>query len=94
MKCPKCGAKAPDDAWNCPRCRINLYWVTQHYEGLSDLRERQGVPVTASSPAFLLKAHKDVMDERAQHGGLVENKVRAVARKVMRRSVAPPDSAP
>lgn len=91
MKCPKCGAKTPDDAWNCPSCRINLYWVTQHYDGLADLRERQGLPATASTPAFLVKAHQDAMDERAGRGGPVENKVRTVARKVMRRSLGSPE---
>jgi hypothetical protein len=85
MRCPRCATEAPDDAWNCPSCRINLYWATQHYEGLAEIRDGLGLPASASSPLFLIKAHTDAMDDRARRGGIVENKVRATARKVMRR---------
>ena len=85
MKCPKCGADTPDDEWNCASCRINLYWATQHYDGLAEIRDDLGLPEQAPSPSFLIKAHKDAMDDRAARGGQVENKVRAAARKVMRR---------
>jgi hypothetical protein len=85
MQCPQCGAETPDDDWNCVSCRINLYWASQHYEGLAEIRERQGLPGDAASPPFLVKAHQEAMDDRAQRGGRVEHKVRSVARKVMRR---------
>jgi hypothetical protein len=85
MKCPQCGAETPDDEWNCVSCRVNLYWAVQHYEGLAEVRERQGLPGSPSSPTFLIKAHKDAMDDRAERGGRVVHKVRAVARMVMRR---------
>jgi hypothetical protein len=94
MECPRCGAENSDDAWNCVSCRINLYWATQHYEGLAEIRERQGLPGSASSPAFLVKAHADAMADRAQRGEPPENKVRAAARKLMRRKAAPPDDPP
>lgn len=91
MICPKCGAQNSGDAWNCVSCRINLYWVTQHYRDLADLRERQGLPATASSPTFLVAAHKDAMDDRATRGGLADSKVRRAARKAMNRSAGSPD---
>lgn len=93
MKCPKCGTDNPDEAWNCISCRINLYWVTQHYDGLAGIRERHGLPETVRSPSFLVKAHKDAMDDRAVRGGNIENKVRSLARKVMRRSLERKDPA-
>ena len=89
MKCPRCGAENSDDEWNCVSCRINLYWADQHFEGLAEIRERQGLPESALSPAFLIKAHADAMADRAARGEPVENKVRAAARKLMRRKSAP-----
>jgi hypothetical protein len=84
MQCPQCGAEAPDSAWNCPVCRVNLYWAHQHQTELTRLRERQGLNTPPSSPPFLLNVHKRALDERAAHGGNTENKVRAIARRVMR----------
>ena len=89
MKCPRCGAENSDEEWNCVSCRINLYWATHHYDGLAEIRERQGLPESASSPEFLIKAHTDAMTDRAARGEPVENKVRAAARKLMRRKSAP-----
>jgi hypothetical protein len=85
MICPQCGAETPDDEWNCVSCRINLYWATKHYNGLAELREKQGLPEGPASPPFLVKAHKEAMDDRADRGGRVVHRVRAVARKVMRK---------
>ncbi|MDQ1430861.1 MAG: hypothetical protein QOF40_1463 [Actinomycetota bacterium] len=93
MKCPKCGAENPDEEWNCGSCRINLYWATQHYEGLAEIREGLGLPERAPSPSFLIKTHHDVMADRAARGGPTENKVRATARKVMRRKQQESDTA-
>lgn len=95
MRCPNCGAEAPADAWNCPACRMNLYWAVQHYDGLAELRGEQGRPEHAASPSFLVTAHRHAMDERARHGAPPENKVRATARKLMQRKRAeaePPGS--
>jgi hypothetical protein len=85
MKCPQCGAETPDQEWNCVSCRINLYWASQHYEGLARIRQQQGLPGTASTPPFLIKTHQDAMGERAGRGGRVEHKVRTIARRFMRR---------
>jgi hypothetical protein len=92
MRCPQCGVETPDDGWNCPSCRINLYWAVQHYEELAEIRERQGLPDGAASATFLVDAHKHVMDERATLDRDVDNKVRALARKVMRRKSSPDDA--
>ncbi len=84
MTCPQCGAPAPDEEWNCPSCRMNLYWASRHYAGLAMIRQRHGDPAAAQTPPFLLSAHEGAMTERADHGGRVEHRVRQIARRVMR----------
>ena len=85
MRCPQCGAEIPEEEWNCVSCRMNVYWASQHYENLSDIRQRQGLPDAAQTPGFLVRAHATAMDERALRGGRVEHKVRQIARLAMRR---------
>jgi|SRR5215467_9056392 len=86
MECPQCGAVTPDDEWNCPSCRINVYWASQHYADLAQIRGKQGLRVPAKTPSFLLAAHEAAMTERADHGGREEHRVRQIARRAMRRS--------
>ena len=83
MRCPQCGTATPDEEWNCVSCRINLYWAHQHFAELARIREQQGVQTRASTPSFLLSSHHRAMGERARRGQL-ENKVRMIARRVMR----------
>jgi len=83
--CPHCGAETPEGEWNCVACRINMYWATQHYDELAKIRGQRGLDESAPSPSFLVKAHREAMDDRADRGGRVEHKVRQVARKVMRQ---------
>lgn len=85
MRCPQCGTETPDDEWNCGSCRMNVYWASQHYADLARIRQQQGIPGTADTPRFLVRAHENAMTERAPHGGLVEHKVRQIARRAMRR---------
>ena len=84
MRCPQCGTETPDAEWNCVSCRINLYWAHQHFAELAQIREQQGLQTHASTPAFLLTSHQREMGERARRGGQLENKVRMIARRVMR----------
>lgn len=84
MRCPQCGMETPDQEWNCISCRMNVYWASQHYDDLARIRQQQGLPDAADTPAFLVRAHATAMDERALHGGRVEHKVRQIARLVMR----------
>jgi hypothetical protein len=84
MRCPQCGADTPEEEWNCVSCRINLYWAHQHFAELAQIRERQGVTPHACTPAFLLHSHQHEMRARARRGGQLENKVRMIARRVMR----------
>jgi hypothetical protein len=84
MQCPQCGAETPDEEWNCVSCRINVYWVSQHFEDLAGIRQRLGLGGRAATPSFLLRAHVSAMDYRADRGGRVEHKVRQIARRVMR----------
>jgi hypothetical protein len=85
MRCPQCGAETADEEWNCTSCRMNVYWASQHYDDLTQIRRQQGVSVTPGTPGFLIEAHQRAMDERADRGGRVEHKVRQVARMAMRR---------
>jgi hypothetical protein len=84
MRCPQCGTESPDDAWNCSSCRINLYWAHQHYHELARIRDRQGLETRASTPSFLVTVHKRALQERASRGGDDENKVRRIARQIMK----------
>ncbi|HVM67838.1 MAG TPA: hypothetical protein VMU14_23385 [Acidimicrobiales bacterium] len=83
MDCPQCGSEISEGEWNCPVCRINVYWATQHYEELAQIRAQRGLDATNSSPSFLVKSHKQAMGERPNAG--VVHRVRAVARKAMGR---------
>jgi len=85
MRCPQCGAETLDEEWNCASCRMNVYWASQHYEGLARIRQHQGLPTAADTPPFLLEAHQRAMNERADRGGRVEHKVRQIARLAMRQ---------
>jgi hypothetical protein len=84
MRCPQCGTDTPDEEWNCVSCRINLYWAHQHFAELARIREQQGLTTRASTPAFLLTSHQREMGARARRGGQRENKVRMIARRVLR----------
>ncbi len=64
---------------------MNVYWATQHYEELVRIRRQEGLAGAAQTPAFLRQSHAQAMNERAQHGGRVEHKVRQIARLAMRR---------
>lgn len=86
MRCPQCGAQTPDEEWNCVSCRMNVYWASQHYEDLAGIRRGQGLATTAATPPFLVKAHAQAMNERAERGGRVEHKVRQIARLAMRKA--------
>jgi hypothetical protein len=85
MRCPQCGAETPDEEWNCVSCRINLYWASQHYDDLAEIRARQGLGRGTDTPAFLREAHEREMRERIERDGRVEHKVRQIARLALRR---------
>lgn len=89
MRCPQCGAETPEGEWNCVSCRINVYWASQHYGELAQIRRRQGLVETAETPPFLHQAHELEMSERAERGLQVDHKVRQIAREVMRRQRGP-----
>ena len=86
MQCPQCGEETPDDEWNCVSCRINLYWASQHLDDLREIRRKKGLSGTAPTPTFLIKAHKDSASERAETESHADDRVRATARKIMKRS--------
>lgn len=86
MRCPQCGAEVPELEWNCGSCRINVYWASQHYQELAQVRQSQGLSAEADTPVFLREVHQLAMTERADRGGRVEHKVRQIARRVMRQT--------
>jgi hypothetical protein len=63
---------------------MNVYWASQHYDDLAQIRRRQGLADSPVTPSFLVNAHMTAMEERADRGGRVEHKVRQIARQVMR----------
>lgn len=85
MKCPQCGSQLPEGEWNCPSCRMNVYWASRHFSELASIRREHGMKDAAATPPFLLKTHQDAMDDRAGRGGRVEHKVRVIARMMMRK---------
>jgi hypothetical protein len=88
MRCPQCGSETPDEEWNCVACRVNLYWAHQHYGELARIREQQGLAKSPPTPSFLIASHQAAMHERAASGNQEDNKVRIIARRVMRGEVA------
>ncbi len=85
MKCPQCGTETPDSEWNCVSCRINVYWASKHFDEMASIRRQHDMPTAAATPPFLLKTHRNAMDDRAGRGGRVEHKVREIARLTMRK---------
>lgn len=83
MICPQCGAENDAEQWNCVSCRINLYWASQHYEELAQLRQQEGLDPVAQSPSFLVNVSKHELSERKQRGLQGDSKVRSIARRVM-----------
>jgi hypothetical protein len=84
MRCPQCGAEAPEDSWNCPTCRINLYWASQHYAELTHIRSAQGLVSPPNTPPFLVNVSTREFATRTDRGLMGMNKVRDIARRVMR----------
>lgn len=60
IKCPQCGAENKDEAKNCQRCRVNLYWAVHHYAELACLRQSSQLPPRSETAAFLLATSKRV----------------------------------
>jgi len=83
MICPQCGAENSENAWNCASCRINLYWASQHFEELAQLRKQKGLDPHAQTPSFLVKVSKHELADRARRGLKTDSKVRTIARRVM-----------
>jgi len=94
MRCPQCGAETPDKEWNCVACRMNVYWASRHFKDLAGIRQQQGLPETAPTPAFLVQVHQAAMGERADRGGRVEHKVRQIARRAMHKQTEGARAAP
>jgi hypothetical protein len=65
---------------------MNVYWASQHFEDLAQIRQGQGLPTAASTPSFLIQVHQSAMNERAARGGRAEHKVRQIARRAMSRT--------
>jgi hypothetical protein len=84
MICRQCGAEVPDQEWNCPACRINVYWAYQHLDDLTEVRGRSGLAARPNTPSFLLSCSKHALEERAARVARIPSKVREIARRAMR----------
>jgi hypothetical protein len=84
MQCPQCHATIPDEEWNCPSCRINVYWASRHFEQLAALRGQNGLRPSPTTPAFLISCSRRALEERAERTAGIECKVREIARREMR----------
>lgn len=84
MTCPQCGTEIADEEWNCPACRINVYWAQRHFEDLAATRRREGLPPSPTTPAFLVSCSKRVVEERAERLVNADAKTREIARRAMR----------
>lgn len=60
VACPQCGTMNKDDAKNCSKCCINLYWAFQHYQELAAIRATNELSATPETPAFLLTTSQRV----------------------------------
>jgi hypothetical protein len=89
MECPQCRTQIPDDEWNCPRCRINVYWAHRHFGELAERRGRAGLSASPATPAFLISTSRRVVEERARNPRPVDARVREIARRAMRENVDP-----
>jgi rubredoxin len=83
MICPQCRSEIVDEDWNCPSCRINVYWAQQHFEELAGVRGRGGLQ-PPSTPAFLVSCSKQAFSERAERLKNADGKMREIARRAMR----------
>lgn len=84
MICRQCHAEVPDEEWNCPSCRINLYWAHQHFDELAEVRGRSGMAPRPNTPSFLVSCSKRALEERAPRTAQIQSKVREIAQRVMR----------
>jgi hypothetical protein len=84
MVCPQCRTEVPNEDWNCPSCRINVYWAHEHFEELAERRRREGLRPSPATPAFLLSSSRRAYEERAPRVAHLQSKVREIARRVMR----------
>jgi hypothetical protein len=59
-ECPQCGAMNEDDVKNCVKCRINMYWVFQHYQELAAIQESSKLAPSPQTPSFLIETSQKV----------------------------------
>jgi hypothetical protein len=87
MECPQCRTDVPDEEWNCPSCRLNVYWARQHFAELAELRGRGGMAQSPTTPGFLISSSKRAFEERAESIVHADSKVRDIARRAMRGDI-------
>jgi len=73
---------------------MNVYWASQHFSELAEMRDHLGLPAAPDTPAFLRRAHAAAMNERADRGGREEHKVRQIARRAIAQQRQASESAP
>ena len=83
MTCPQCRAEIVDEDWNCPSCRVNVYWAWQHFDELAEVRDRGGLEHRPSTPAFLVSCSRRAFSERAERLVNADGRVREISRRAM-----------
>jgi hypothetical protein len=66
-----------------------VYWASQHFDELAQIRKQHGDPASPPTPSFLRKVHKSAMDDRSGRGGDIEHRVRQIARMTMHEKTEP-----
>jgi hypothetical protein len=89
MVCPQCRSEIVDEDWNCPSCRINVYWAHAHFDELAEMRGRAGLEPRPKTPAFLVSCSRRAFEERAGRLANADSKVREIARRAMRGEPKP-----
>ncbi len=62
VECPQCGTVNDNDVKNCRGCRVNLYWVFQHYEELAAIRQANRSAPHSETVPFLVETSKRIDD--------------------------------
>ncbi len=62
IECPQCGAMNDGDVKNCRGCRVNMYWVFQHYEELTAIRQANKSTARPETAPFLVETSKRIDD--------------------------------
>jgi serine acetyltransferase len=94
MDCPQCGTQTLDDEWNCQSCRMNVYWASQHYADLANMRLGDRSVIAAGSTVVSDLPEDALLIARAPAEIRTEGGIRYHRRRKERRSSRSGQSSP